>query len=134
MMLAASLALPLPAALGLPSLSFAGPPEAVSGRMDVDEVSQALRRYQHEFDEDRRVNWLRKVAPTRDPRVGVAMGEYLSAGNPFPHQISVAWMLTEHFMPSPVLHDDVVEQTKAARLWWRDNEADLRRRAKQLPR
>jgi hypothetical protein len=124
--------------LTLPMLSpakvAAGPPEGVSGKMVLDEVSEGLRRYRQESNENERVMLLRKLSTTRDPRVGVAIGEYLSGGRgPFPHQISVAWMLTQHFMPSPICCDDVVEQTKAARLWWRENEADLRRRAKQLP-
>jgi hypothetical protein len=121
-------------ALLSPGTVVAGPPEPVSGRLVLDEVSEGLRRYRQEADESRRVARLRKLAATRDPRVGVAMGEYLSRGGPFPHQISVAWLLTEHFIPSPVIYDDVIEQTRAARVWWRDNEADLRRRAARLPR
>jgi hypothetical protein len=128
---------PLLLALSLlvpPGRVLAGPPEGISGRMVVDEVSEGLRNYRRESDAGRRVRWLAKLAPTRDPRVGVAMGEYLSSDrNPFPWQISVGWLLTEHFMPPAPASDNVLEQTKAARGWWRDNEADLRRRARQLP-
>jgi hypothetical protein len=114
--------------------AVAGPPERVSGKMVVDEVSEGLYRYRRETDEARRVDWLSNLARSRDPRVCVAMGEYLSARNPFPHQVSVAWLLTEHFMPSPASYDDVVAQIRAARVWWQENEADCRRRAMQLPR
>jgi hypothetical protein len=113
----------------------AGPPERVSGKMVIDEVSEGLRRYRQTSDENRRVDWLRRLAPTRDPRVALAMGEYVCIQrNPFPQQISVAWLLTQHFMPSPPDCDDMVEQIRVARRWWELNEADLRRRAKQLPR
>jgi hypothetical protein len=113
--------------------AVAGPPDRASGRMVRDEVAVGLSRYRRETDDSRRVEWLRKLAPTRDPRVGLALGEYLSdRSNPLPHQISVAWMLTEHFMSSAGA-DDVVEQTKAARTWWEENGADLHRRARQLP-
>jgi hypothetical protein len=113
--------------------AVAGPPERGSGRMVADEVAVGLSRYRRETDDSKRVDWLRRLAPTRDPRVGLALGEYLSDNrNPFPHQISVAWLLTEHFMSSAGA-DDVVEQTRAARSWWHDNGADLHRRARQLP-
>jgi hypothetical protein len=129
---------PFIAALSLvllwPVRTLTGPPDRASGKMVMDEVSEGLRRYRRETDESKRVEWLRKLARTRDPRVGAAMGEYLSSeGSPFPHQLSVVWLLTSHFMPSPVVYDDLVAQMQAARVWWRDNEAHLRRQALRLP-
>ena len=62
-------------ALTLPGKAVAGPPEGVSGKMVFDEVANALRKYRKETDHDRRVRWLRKLAPMCDVRVALALGD-----------------------------------------------------------
>ena len=47
------------------------------GKMILDEVADGLRRYRMEKDEDKRAKWLEKLAPSRDPRVMVVIGEAL---------------------------------------------------------
>ncbi len=128
-------------ALLSPGRAVAGPPEGVSGKMTFDEVADALRKYRKETDEGKRMGWLWKLAPTRDPRVAVALGEAFAAGRP-PRMpgapfyvtgldtVAAMGLIENRFPPTqpPDLNWDVVRQ------WWRDNEADLRRRAAQLPR
>ncbi len=105
--------------------SLAGPPEAPSGQMALDEVADGLRQYRKEKEKGKRLEWLRRLAPTGDPRVGVALGEALEA-------LGVRDHLARH------AEVDLIEEhyhTGGGRAdaWWRENQADLRRRAKQLP-
>jgi len=61
-----------------PGKAVAGPPEAVSGRMVfVDKVAERLSRYRQEKDPEKPIGWPRKLAPSRDLRVAVALGELL---------------------------------------------------------
>ena len=74
--------LPVLALLGLlvpgrPAL--AGPPEGVSGRIVLDEVWDGLRQYRAEKDPERRIRLLEKLAPSRDPRVAVVLGEAMES-------------------------------------------------------
>jgi hypothetical protein len=114
------LALPAP----LPA-AFAGPPERPCGRTALDEVADGLRRYHRENDPERRRLLLAKLAPTRDPRVAVALGEVL-ASSPFPYPEVV--LLSQFYLPA-----EKRGSTDAVWDWWRENEADLRRRAQELP-
>jgi hypothetical protein len=43
--------------------------------MVLDEAYDGLRRYRGEKDLGKRIAWLRKLAPTRDPRVAVELWE-----------------------------------------------------------
>lgn len=105
--------------------AFAGPPEGVSGATVLDRVADGLRQYHREKDEGRRRPLLWKLAPTRDPRVAVALGEVLaSSGLPYPE---IA-LLAEFYLPP-----EKVGSTDAVWDWWRANEAGLRRRARELP-
>jgi hypothetical protein len=108
---------------GLPVV--AGPPERPAGRMAFDEVADGLRRYRRERDPQRRRELLQKLAPTRDPRVAVAMGEVLAgSGCPYPE---IAF-LAEYYLP-----ESKRGSTDSVWDWWRENEADLRRRARDFP-
>lgn len=119
-----SLLLTLPLLLaGTPA--GAGPPERPEGRMTFDEVADGLRRYRREHDPERRRALIRKLAPRRDPRVAVVLGESL-AESEFPYQELV--LLAEYYLP-----DTKRGSTDSVWDWWRQNEADLRRRAKELP-
>jgi hypothetical protein len=110
---------------------FAGPPEGVSGAMTLDEVAEGLRRYRKETDPEKRIRWLEKLAPTRDPRVGVALGET------FGQEPEAVWycatqLVIRYYFTEPVANPEFDPGPKTDR-WWKQNEADLRRRARELP-
>jgi hypothetical protein len=106
-----------------PATGVAGPPEGVSGRMVFDGVADGLRKYRMETDEGKRIAWLEKPAPARDPRVALLIWEY-PVDEITPSQfISLRRLLVRYYVPCGQALDG----------WWRANEADLRRRAKQLP-
>jgi hypothetical protein len=107
----------------------AGPPEGMSGRMALDEVADGLRKYQKEKDAKRRRAWLERLAQTRDVRVAVALGEAM--GDADLREAPYHLMLL-HFA-SDLTGDGQGLLAEVAR-WWGKNEADLRRRAKELPR
>jgi hypothetical protein len=109
---------PLPAAI-------AGPPEPPSGRTALDEVADGLRRYRAQGDPERRRDLLAKLAPTGDPRVAVALGEVLASS---PSPVAEVVLLSRYYLPA-----DKRGSTDAVWDWWRENEAELRRRAKELP-
>src|SRR5438309_980167 len=77
-------------------VALAGPPEAVSGRMVLDEVADGLRRYRNEGDVGKRMEILWRLAPTGDPRVAVALGEALSDPSPGV-RLSAGHALTRHY-------------------------------------
>jgi hypothetical protein len=105
--------------------AVAGPPEGPSARMTVDPVADGLLRYHKEKDPQRQRALLWKLAPTADPRVAVALGEALASYDlPYPELM----LLAEHHLPAKNRGS-----TDAVWDWWRENEADLRRRAKELP-
>jgi hypothetical protein len=131
--LLAVLALPLHQAV-------AGPPEQVPGKMVFDVVADGLRKYRKETDEEKRIKWLRNLAPSGDPRVAIALGEAFAAWKPpvggtylyFPGEGHIAGMCLASYRftstgPAPA-------SIEGLRRWWHDNEAALRRRAAQLPR
>jgi hypothetical protein len=107
------------------SMAVAGPPDRPSGRMTRDAVADALLRYRREADPDRRRALLWKLAPLPDPRVAVALGEVLASSDfPFPE----ITLLARHHLPA-----EQRGSTDAVWDWWRANEAELRRRAEELP-
>jgi hypothetical protein len=127
--LTASLALQLLALIGMVSPAIAGPPEAVSGRMEFDEVADGLRKYANEKDREKRTQWLKKLAPTKDPRVAVALIDALPSGSTT--LVEEDLILAEYFIKGTRFHTG---SGYFADEWLRANEADLRRRAAQLPR
>jgi len=62
--------------------AVAGPPEKSSAKMVLDEVADGLRKYRKEQDTEKRIRWLKKLAPTKDPRVAVALGDALDVVGP----------------------------------------------------
>jgi hypothetical protein len=117
----------------VPLPTVAGPPEGVSGRMAFDEVADGLRRYRKETDPDERVEWLSRLTPSSDPRVLIALGEALNDPD---RDVACSAVVLLDARDS---HDQKVwpytpERRKAVTAWWKGNEADLRRRAKELPR
>ena len=114
--------------LSLAPAANAGPPERPSGKMAFDKVADGLQRYRAEKRIEYRSMWLWRVAPTLDPRVAVALGEALD--DPQLRRDGYA-LLGIHYISSDAIQGDT---TACYDAWWKKNEADLRRRASQLPR
>jgi hypothetical protein len=121
-------------ALGLlsPGKAVAGPPEGAPGKMTFDAVADGLRRYHRERDMDKCIPLLQRLAPTKDPRVAVAMGEFCEnerrAGLP-PGINSCLYIAAQDLLRLYYISTD-----QSANEWWDRNKADLRRRAAQLPK
>jgi hypothetical protein len=116
-------------ALLSPGRAVAGPPEGVSGKMVFDRVGAGLDRYRKEADPKKRLGWLKRLAPTCDARIGVALLDSLPADS--------IWVSNEQRL----LEDYFVKGTwyyskKGCYFkgWMEEYEADLRRRAAQLPK
>jgi hypothetical protein len=105
--------------------AVAGPPERPAAGMALDEVADGLRRYSREQDPQRRRELLWKLAARNDPRVAVALGEVL-AGSACPYP-EIRFLADYHLPEAKRGSTDAVWD------WWRENEAELRRRAKELP-
>ena len=120
----------------------AGPPEGISGQMVLDEVSEGLRKYRQETDEARRTEWLRRLAPSGDPRVALELWEVFAwvRGQRTAAIRTVARdCLAEHYATRDGRPLSEVAQSEADRgagvcSWWSKNGPELRRRAKELPR
>ena len=118
-----------------PEKALGGPPEGVSGKMAfVDMVTDGLRQYRREADAGKRIKWLTKLAPTRDPRVAVVLGEAVEESDARPANVypdpgvAAHVLLHVHYIPG----GSGVGRT--VRDWWDMNKADLHRRARLLPR
>ena len=112
-----------------PGNSVAGPPEKISGVMVFDEVADGLRKYRQETDTGRRIRRLEKLALTRDPRVAIVLGDLLGSTDR-ETQIYAAGIIDRHF--HPFVYQGIGILVLQARVWWMDNQADLRRRAEQI--
>jgi hypothetical protein len=131
-----ALLVPLPAA--------AGPPEGVSGRtmLALDEVAEGLRQYRQEKDPEKRLAWLQELGATGDPRVVIALVDAANNHNGDDRDCEAADELWWHYAgPDAAAHRGLVNRQPIQpppgsnfRAWWKENEADLRRRAKGLPR
>jgi hypothetical protein len=132
----------LAALILVPARATAGPPEAPSGRMVLDEVSAGLWKYQSEKDQGKRIGWLKKLAPTRDPRVAVELWQaYVSAPNKRSQPIRQAARecLAKYYVMQggrPLAEAGLPDDEWGPRVcgWWAKNGADLRRQAALLPR
>ena len=116
--------------LSVPGTALGGPPEGVSGKMVFDEVANALRKYRKETDHDRRVRWLRKLAPMCDVRVALALGDAWGDSDGSVGTVAQALLAEYYCEPRP---NEIASAWGPVTDWWKKNEADLRRRAKQLP-
>jgi len=133
----ALLALPLLALLlPMPPLpAIAGPPEGVSGRMALDEVADGLRRYRVAPTPEAKVAWLKRLAPSRDPRVAVALGEAATGHDPEVSRWTIGLAYRNYDLNVSVESESGASVISRLVLkWWQENEADLRRRAARLPR
>jgi hypothetical protein len=129
--------LPLLTLVALPARApaEAGLPDAVSGRMVLDEVTDGLRRYRLAKYPVERARWLEKLAPSRDPRVGVALGEAMekaAAAEAFDDARRWATLLLTYYKPDPIPAPRNPFGT--GYVWWHKNQSDLRRQARDLPR
>jgi hypothetical protein len=124
----AVLALPLLALLAPVPPAAAGLPEWPSGRMVLDEVADGLRRYRAARTPEAKVAWLRKLAPTRDPGVALALGEVMDNDDDVGFR---AFCLLDHYYVPRLAG---FTSGDWAHPWWWKNEADLCRRANELPR
>jgi hypothetical protein len=121
--------------LPAPGMASARPPEGASGKMVLDEVADGLRKYRKEPDPERRLDRLTRLAPTGDPRVAVALAEAMNVGEWW-YRGWACTLLFRHFENRAPIerhrHGDLIDPI--VERWWKENEADLRRRAAQLPR
>jgi hypothetical protein len=109
---------------------LAGPPEGPSGQMVLDEVTEALLKFRLEPDLKTRGAMIRRLGPVRDPRVTLALMEVAVDEDSPLHPLAGA-MLVEYHIPEK---DYVTAKCwTIARPWCEKNEAEVRRRAKQLP-
>jgi hypothetical protein len=124
------------AALALlpPVKALAGPPEGPSGKMAFDTVADGLRKYHKEKDPEKHIRWLEKLAPTHDPRVAIALGEYyyhaICVGDDTYHDLT--GVINTHYASHLKGNGELPVWLPVT--WWKENEADLRRRAAHLPR
>jgi hypothetical protein len=58
--------------------AVAGPPEQRSSATQLDKVADGLRHYRQQKDDGKRVAWLKRLAPSLDPRVKRALEAALS--------------------------------------------------------
>jgi hypothetical protein len=111
-----------------------------------DEVADGLRQYRKATSLAVRVKLLEKLAPTRDPRVAIVLGEAFEAWVKWwrddvpPDKrdekelgVRALILLWRHFVPASGRVSGSDPELHVYR-WWLKNEADLRRRAKQLPK
>jgi hypothetical protein len=126
----------------LPGQTLAGPPEGVSGRVMFDEVADGLRKYRKETDPERRLAWLQTLGATGDPRVALALVDAANNRHGDDLDCEAADLLWWHYAgPDAASHRNIVNPYalklppgSSYRAWWKKNEADLRRRASELPR
>jgi hypothetical protein len=178
---ALTLAVLLSAASPTPAL----PPDAPSGAMVYERVREELRQHSTDKDVQCRIKRLKRLAPTGDPRLVMALIQPvielrpggIASGLARDELLNALDLLERYYMPPPpekvkemVVNGgvgpyfpsgkfqtsmrqeeafrsgssfgtaktkredaDLAARKDAARYWWWKNEADLRRRAKQLP-
>jgi hypothetical protein len=114
--------------LAQPGKAFAGPPEKISGMLIFDEVADGLGKYRKEKYPKNRIGWLEKLAPTRDPRVAIALAEAMMGEGR--EAAEASRLLAQFFVRGSQFRSGNIVWTSD---WWEANESDVRRRAKLLP-
>ncbi len=121
-----SLTLPLP-----DFRASARPPEGITGRMALDRVGAGLDCYARAKDSNRRLWWLKRLAPTRDPRVAIALAELMRVGADT-DRIAAARLLYSYYKdPTELGAADLLEHYMEE--WWGRRGPELRRRANEYP-
>jgi hypothetical protein len=109
--------------------------------MVLDEVAEGLRQYRKERDEEKRIAWLRRLAPSRDPRVAVELWEvfaWVRGKRTAPIRKVARDCLSDYYVtregrPLPEVKPSDEQRGADVCSWWSKVGADLRRRAKELP-
>ena len=125
-----------------PGNSVAGPPEAASGKMVLDEVADGLRQYGRQKDPAKRMRWLAMLAHTKDPRVALALADIanLRVADGYSEelrQFAITALAEQFLSPAPPAIKRPGDWSSMTQwrvgVWLLEHEDDLRRRAKQLP-
>jgi hypothetical protein len=111
---------------------LAGPPEGVSGKMVMDEISEALLRYRLEPNGKKRFVLLERLAPIQDARVTVALVQAMLDEDRPGEKMRLASLIGNWHLQNKEWV--TANCPTVVNLWWKKNEADIRRRAKQLPK
>jgi hypothetical protein len=115
-----------------PGKTLAGPPEGASGKMVLDEVADGLRKYRRALTPTAKVMWLKRLAPSRDPRFVIALyNAHIDDAEHGDVQSAAFWILADQFLKGTRFQKGDIFYSGD---WWKENETDLRRRAAQLPR
>jgi len=85
--------------------------------------------YQKGKDQKKRIALLTKLAPSRDPRIAITLWEHAD-NRADDTRIEAIILLADHFVKGTRFATD---KGLLIGEWWEANEAELRRRAKQLP-
>ena len=117
-------------ALLSPGNVVAGPPEKISGKLVFDEVADGLRKYRKAKEPVSRIRWLEKLAPTRDPRVALALVEASESMTGRRALWPARGLLADYFVRGTQFESGSLISVSE---WWIANKADLVRRAKELP-
>jgi hypothetical protein len=112
----------LPLACGSPC-----PDLTSSQQVVLDRAGARLERYHQETNPAKRAALLRGLAPSRDPRVAVALGEAL-ADRSLAVRVAATYGLLNHHLPAPV-EGGTEQHMKAAARWWKANQDRLGRHA-----
>jgi hypothetical protein len=121
--------------LSLPRNAVAGPPEAVSGKMVLDELTDKLTRVRVEKHPKRKLALVKELGPVRDARVTVALMEIvLKAQREDPLLIDASCLLYQYHISDNDKATLTAIDWTLCRQWWEKHEAEVRRRASQLPR
>jgi hypothetical protein len=138
----ASLAVSFVVLMALATPVFPGPPEGPSGALLLDEVADGLRRHTRGdgSGDQRRIEWLKKVVRTRDPRVVIALFELAFDGQSRQVQDEATFVIWAHIIRRPGAAEPLPSDSaklKAlrdrARDWWRENGQLYLLQADQLP-
>jgi hypothetical protein len=109
--------------------------------MMIDPVPGGLRQYRAARDEGERIEWLRRLAPSRDPRVAVELWQVFAfasdkrsvAIRKAARECLAAYYVTQDGRQLVETGLPESEWGPCVCGWWSKNGADVRRRAKQLP-
>jgi hypothetical protein len=95
-------------------------------------IAQNIHRYRAATNPETRAALLKELAPSRDPRAAVVLGEALK--DPvLALRVIATNCLLDYYVPA-LVEGGSEQQMEAALRWWKKNEARLRREAKQMDR
>jgi len=95
-------------------------------------IAQKIHRYRAATNPEHRAALLKELAPSRDPRAAVVLGEALKDPVLALRVIATRGLL-DYYLPA-LVEGGSEQQMEAALHWWKKNEARLRRQAKQMHR